>query len=123
MSEADRRRIRDLKHRYCYTVDEAGPEEWVALFTDDATFTSAMGDTYRGRDELLAYKRRDSPADDWVASAHMVSNSLIEVGDGTASGQWYYVWLYENEAGDVGWGQAATTTSTTGPTRAGGSPP
>ncbi len=105
MTGDDHRRIRDLKHRYCYTVDEASPEEWAALFTDDAVFTSARGDTYRGKAEILDYKRQDSPADDWVASAHMVSNPLIEVEDGTASGRWYYVWLYQNEAGELGWGQ------------------
>jgi hypothetical protein len=54
--------------------------------------------------KLLAYKRRVSPADDWVASAYMVSNPLIEVDDGTASGRWHYVWCYENDAGEIGWG-------------------
>lgn len=105
MTETEHQRIHDLKHRYCYTVDEAGPEEWVGLFTEDAEFTSARGETYRGKEELLAYKRRDSPADDWVSSAHMVSNPLIELDGRTASGRWYYVWLYENDAGEIGWGQ------------------
>ena len=105
MTAADRRRIRELKHRYCYTVDEGTPEEWAALFTDDAVFESARGVTYRGRDAILDYKRQDSPADDWIASAHMVSNPVIEVDGGTASGRWYYVWLYENDVNEIGWGQ------------------
>lgn len=105
MAPGDRQRIRDLKHRYCYTVDEAGPEEWTALFTEDAVFTSAKGQTYRGRDEILDYKRGDSPADDWVTSAHMVTNPLIDLDGDEASGKWYYLWYYENANGDRGWGQ------------------
>ncbi|MFB6310104.1 MAG: nuclear transport factor 2 family protein [Salinirussus sp.] len=105
MVEDDRQQLRDLKHQYCYIVDEAGPEEWARLFTEDAVFTSARGETYTGRDEILAYKRQDSPADEWVTSAHMAMNPLINLDGDTASGQWYYLWYYENAAGDRGWGQ------------------
>lgn len=49
----DHEAIRDLLARYCLHLDRDEHEEWVALFTEDATY-QVYGRTFAGHDGLRA---------------------------------------------------------------------
>jgi hypothetical protein len=87
--------IRQLKARYCSSIDD---QDWRALrgvFTDDAAFGVFSGMPIDGPDEFVAFlSQRLTPA---ATSVHHVHNPLIELTSPVgAKGQWeleYWNWF------------------------------
>jgi len=101
---ADKQAIRELKYRYGRATDEADGETFVDLFTEDATFDIGVYGTGSGQADLREFI-------EWVsdqeveARAHNMTNPTITVDGDTATGDWYYVVLYEEPDGRVEFGQ------------------
>ncbi|GGL64914.1 nuclear transport factor 2 family protein [Halocalculus aciditolerans] len=94
------RLIRDLKHEYCYAIDGGRYAVWSELFTEDGRFVRANGDVYEGHDELYGFAA-DGFDDLFARSAHVVTNPVIDVANGEATGQWYLLLWGETPDGDV----------------------
>lgn len=99
-----KQRIRELKYRYGRYTDTADVDAFVELFTEDAEFDIGVYGTGSGHDELEEFI-------EWVAEqnvvnrVHNIFNPLITVDGETATGEWYYIALYEQDDGTVEIGQ------------------
>lgn len=92
--EAD---IRRLLAEYCHHFDDARPDQFAALFTDDAAF-SVFGRTYTGRSEI-----RDNigaQASALPPGQHVTYNTFIELDDDGATARARTDFLYLNKDGD-----------------------
>ncbi|MCU4972846.1 nuclear transport factor 2 family protein [Halobacteria archaeon AArc-m2/3/4] len=114
LSHADVQAIQRLKHEYCFTIDGGEYESWAGLFTEDGRFIRDSGETFEGYDELYAFASEGFD-DAFDHSAHMVTNPVIDGGDGNSAagegddvaiGRWYLLLFYRRSDGDVGWTQA-----------------
>lgn len=102
MSHADREAIRQLKHEYCFRVDDGDYAEWAALFTADGEFNSSQGGVYEGPEEIEQFATEEfEPA--FEQTAHVVTNSVIDVDGDEATGRWYLLLFYESPEGETGW--------------------
>lgn len=90
--------IRDLKYRYGRYTDRGEVDAFVDLFTEDADFDVGVYGTGSGRDEIRAFIEWVTEQD-VVARVHNIFNPLITVDGDTASGDWYYIALYERDDG------------------------
>ena len=71
----DRDAIRDLVARYSRYLDASRGEEYAALFTEDGTFDTQVGDPVVGRDALKALAT-SSPAG---SRHHFITNLVIDI--------------------------------------------
>ncbi|MFP8890553.1 nuclear transport factor 2 family protein [Natrialbaceae archaeon A-CW2] len=85
----ERERIRHLKHRYCYCIDEKRVGQFVNLFTDDALVDFATREPYEGRAEIRQFIK--THIEESNRMAHMACNPVIKVHGEHATGQWYYL--------------------------------
>ncbi|MDX1746442.1 MAG: nuclear transport factor 2 family protein, partial [Halobacteriales archaeon] len=80
--------ILQLKHEYCYRIDDKDYEAWIDLFTEDGVFGITGIETFEGKSELRQFA--ESVFDEeYTYTAHIVTNPRIEIDGETASGQWY----------------------------------
>jgi hypothetical protein len=85
----DRAAIRELRHEYCYRIDDFDFDGFAALFTDDARVDFGPAGTYEGRDEVRQFAR-EVVGEEYTFLAHMVHNPIIDLDGETASGRWYF---------------------------------
>ena len=85
------RAIERLKIEYCYAIDEKRCDDFVDLFTDDATIDYATRDTYRGREEIREFIETHVTEADRMA--HTALNPRLIVDGDTAVGTWYGIVL------------------------------
>jgi uncharacterized protein (TIGR02246 family) len=81
MSPSDEAAIRRLLAEYCHHYDDSRPEEFAALFTEDAEFT-VMGKTRKGRAEIR--DRIGTRAPDQPPGQHVTYNEVIDIDGDTA---------------------------------------
>ena len=88
--------IKKLRAKYCYLVDAgvAGDssklDELITLFTEDATADFEFLGVHEGKEAVTKFYMEVVPAA-ISYSAHMVSNSIIEVDGNQAHGKWYFL--------------------------------
>lgn len=90
---ADAFEIQQLVYRYCQSLDQNQPGEFVSLFTADGTFTAGSSGTAESEQEL-----RDivaTIADRWEFVVHLAANPVIDVNGDTATGDWYYLLCFK----------------------------
>lgn len=80
--------IRELKHEYCYRLDDRDWEGVVELFTADATLDYGGLGTYEDRDGVREFAE-GFVAEHLDATAHAVHNGVVDVDGDAASGRWY----------------------------------
>lgn len=97
--------ITQLKHEYCYRIDDQDYDGWVDLFTEDGTFGIAGVETFEGRTEVRRFAETVFD-DEYAYTAHIVTNPRIEVDGDEASGRWYLYLPFTGTDGDVGWMQS-----------------
>lgn len=86
---ADRVEIQELRARYCYHVDDQRYDDWVGLFTPDAHLSFQGVGTFEGHDEIRAFVEEFVDVEHPFIS-HMLHNPVIDIGDDTATGSWYF---------------------------------
>lgn len=84
------RAIRDLKHAYCYRLDDRDWEGVVGLFTPDASLDYGGLGSYDGRDGVRAFTE-EFVAENLEATAHAVQNGVVTVDGDQATGRWYVI--------------------------------
>jgi len=84
----DDRAIRDLKHEYCYRLDDRDWDGTVELFTPDTVLDYGGLGTYEGRDGVRKFAE-GFIAESLEATAHAVHNGVIDVDGDEATGRWY----------------------------------
>ena len=97
--------LTQLKHEYCYRIDDGDYDEWVALFAEDGTFGPINDEFFEGTEGLRRFAEEVFD-ESYDFTAHVVSNPVIEVDGDEATGRWYLHLRYETSEGDVGWSQA-----------------
>ncbi|MFE2938125.1 nuclear transport factor 2 family protein [Streptomyces sp. NPDC059255] len=91
LGDIDQREVTDLYARCAYAYDEARPEAFAALYTEDGAFEVAGAEPVRGAAALADLVR--GAAERSPGTRHLVSNVLVRgTGDG-ASGTAYVVAL------------------------------
>lgn len=100
--------IMELMDRYGIVHDFGGPEEFAALFTDDAVIESGGRVMVRGREALIQQGRRDEQkyftfqgADGKKSSfmRHVISNRQVKLtGRNTAEGSCYVITMINDSA-------------------------
>jgi uncharacterized protein (TIGR02246 family) len=85
---ADELAIRNLVARYCHAVSERDDAAWASTWTADAEWR-VLGNTVRGRDEVLAHYRRIVSGIRWVMQ--FATNGVIEPDGDAARGRWLVV--------------------------------
>ncbi|GEM_PF-3569032 len=105
--------ILDLLHRYAWLIDEKKFDEWLDLFTDDATYVVTTQENARAGFEFgPIMERKDTLRErigeyeklwwvDPVVTSHLISNPLIEVVDSTRAEVKCYITLYRTEEDQV----------------------
>ena len=97
-------RIRQLKYRYCYCIDEKRCDDFVDLFTEDAEIAYATREPYHGRAEIRDFI--ETHVTEAERMAHTALNPILEVDGDTATGQWYgIVFISNDEDGTASFGQ------------------
>jgi len=71
----DRDAIRDLFARYALFVDSGRADEFAALFTEDGTFDTGLGDPLVGREALRAFVASMEPG----SMHHLFMDHVIDV--------------------------------------------
>lgn len=97
---ADHVAIRQLRSAYSHAVDDRAWDEWVGLFTEDATCRFGY-ETLEGIDEIERYAR-ETLADRFAESYHTAQMPQIEVDGKIATGRWYILVYYELPEGATG---------------------
>jgi len=80
--------IRELKHEYCYRLDDRDWDGVVELFTPDASLDYGGLGSYEGRDGVRAFAE-EFVAENLEATAHTVHNGIVDVDGDEATGRWY----------------------------------
>jgi hypothetical protein len=80
ISDADYIAINDLMARYCWHVDDNEADKWVALWTEDGTFTGLGPEPLVGR-EALKNIPRTSYANSGGKMRHMYGNMYCDYGE------------------------------------------
>jgi 3-phenylpropionate/cinnamic acid dioxygenase small subunit len=114
----DERAVLSTLQRYGHYIDYGRAEEWVQLFTADATYliTSGRPDvdsttTVSGHDELRDFIGRHSHAPE-LFHKHVLAEPMISVNGDEASAESYWLLALErkgNRAGIVGFGRYLDT--------------
>lgn len=97
--------IVQLKHEYCYRIDDRDYDAWVDLFTEDGTFGIEGVETFEGREEVRRFAH-DVFEDEYAYTAHIVTNPRIEVDGDEATGRWYLYLPFTGTDGSTGWTQS-----------------
>lgn len=109
IQSAEKSEILDLVYRYAWLIDEKQFDEWLDLFTDDASYVVTTQENARAGLEFgPIMERKDTLRERigeykklwWVdpaVTSHIVSNPLIEVTDSTHAEVKCYITLYRSE--------------------------
>jgi ketosteroid isomerase-like protein len=97
---ADHLAIRQLRAAYSHAVDDCAWDEWVGLFTPDATCELGF-DTLAGIDEIERYAR-ETLAERFAESYHTAQMPHVTVDGDAATGRWYILVYYELPDGATG---------------------
>jgi len=97
---ADKAEIWELKHQYCYAMDEVDIDWMQSIFAEDGHLDVPIYENVTGHDGIREYFEwyREQ---DFGTSVHSVSNPLIEIDGDTASGRWYYTVTYAQNSDDL----------------------
>ena len=71
----DRDAIRDLMARYALYIDAGRVDEWLALFAEDGTFDTGLGDPLVGHAALRTFAESMTPG----TLHHMFMDHVIDV--------------------------------------------
>ncbi len=79
--------IKKLKARYCLHVEDKNEEAWISLFAQDAVWEGGSFGSYQGREAIRGlFRNIPNILHFWI---HYVTNPIIEIRGGSATGQWY----------------------------------
>jgi hypothetical protein len=91
--------IREVLAKYCTFGDNGRFAELAALFEKDGTWEGRMGRA-QGRADIEALMvRTNPPAGQGPVRRHLVTNTVIVLGDGTATAQSTFMQIRESENG------------------------
>ena len=79
--------IRQLKVRYCHSVDAYDAETTASFFTEDAVFDVGARGRCEGRQQVLEFFKGSRERLPFFV--HMLLNPIIDVDGDTATGSWY----------------------------------
>lgn len=86
----DREAIRELRYRYCTTVDCGEWDAFVNLFAEDARLEHVPSESvYEGHDGLRSFATL--LAEDHHFTLHLVGNPLLSVDGDEATGVWDFI--------------------------------
>lgn len=77
--------VRALVARYCHAIAARDDEAWADTFAEDAEWV-LLGNTVRGRAEILAFYRRLAAGCAWIVQR--ATDGIVEVAGTTATGRW-----------------------------------
>jgi 3-phenylpropionate/cinnamic acid dioxygenase small subunit len=80
----DEEAVRRTLALYCQLCDDGRFEEWIDLYTDDATF-SVMGRTYEGRAAIKAFMEKAQPPE--KRGKHLIGQSFVDLDAGAGTGE------------------------------------
>ncbi|MBP8926494.1 MAG: nuclear transport factor 2 family protein [Pseudomonadales bacterium] len=81
--------IKQLKARYCFSVDAGDWDTLEQLWTEDACCDYGFFGRFEGRTRIMDVFFRQLVANATSFNAHMVHNPVIEIDGDTATGAWY----------------------------------
>ncbi|WP_332897976.1 nuclear transport factor 2 family protein [Haladaptatus sp. CMSO5] len=96
--------ISQLKHEYCYLIDDHEYDAWVSLYTEDGSFGRAGDDRAEGV-EGLQYFANQIFDEMYEQTAHLLMNPVINVAGDEATGRWYVLLMYTDSEGEQRWMQ------------------
>jgi hypothetical protein len=101
----DREAIKTLRYEYARHLDDREWERWTELFTPDAKCSfSGLGE-FEGREELLSLAR-ETVAQAFEYSAHVMHHPEIQVDANSGHGRWLVqIYFANREDGIGGWRQ------------------
>lgn len=93
MASGDVAAIERLKHEFCYATDDLDTDRMQSLFVPDCRLDTPLDEPAEGHEGIRRYFEwfAEQPYED---RAHNVFNSLVEVDDDAATGEWYYTVVY-----------------------------
>lgn len=105
--------IRELKYRYCFSLDSGDTETFPTLFTQPVDFSVMFGgEAVRTPDDLREWLdwRSDHVVVDGderaiYGNVHLPQGHVIDVDGDAATGEWYYLVLIHFADGTVELGQ------------------
>jgi len=83
--------IRDVLASYCFHFDNGEFDQWLGLFTDDATFDLGTRGSFNGQDALRRFLASIPLTQGIPQMRHCVMNSIIRVDGPQATAQSYVV--------------------------------
>lgn len=99
-----REAIKQLRYEYGICIDHRRWEDFVGLFTSDATCTYEGVGTFEGHDDLRDLAD-DFIAENFVYSCHLFHHPRIQIDGETASGTWLLEALMAYSDGRIEWRQ------------------
>lgn len=97
-------RIKQLRYEYGVCIDHQRFDDFVDLFTADATCTYEGVGSFEGHDELRELAT-DFIAANFEYSCHLFHHPRIEIADDTGTGTWLLEALMAYDDGRVEWRQ------------------
>jgi hypothetical protein len=83
--------IRELMARYCFHFDGGEFDQWLELFTDDATFDLGARGRFSGREALRNFLKAIPLTNGLPMMRHCVMNSIVRVEGDDAAARSYVV--------------------------------
>lgn len=85
----DREAIKELRHMYCYHVDQGRLAETAALYSDDAVADFGPIGLFRGKEEIRKFYCEFLPAN-FTEMRHYVHNHIIQLNGDRGEGACYF---------------------------------
>jgi hypothetical protein len=85
----DREAIKELRAKYCWTVDEGKFEEFLNLFTDDVDCDFGSLGTFKGKSEWKKFVYETIPTF-FSKMRHLIHNAITEIEEEQAKGKAYF---------------------------------
>ena len=85
----DREAIKELRARYCWTVDEGKYEEFLSLFTDDVECDFGNLGTFKGKAEWRKFVYETIPTF-FSRMRHLIHNEITELDGDQVKGKAYF---------------------------------
>lgn len=104
----DREALKELRYRYGRSIDAQSWDEFLALFTDDATCTYVGLGSFTGRDELRELAE-DFIEANYEYTCHLFHHPILAVDSDTARGSWLLEALLAHHDGTFEWRQGRFT--------------
>ena len=99
---SDRDQILDLIARLAHATDQGSVEEYAACFTENGSLARATGEPVKGRENLAESSRARRVAGGLgpgSGTRHFISNTSIQISNGTASAVSYVIFYRIEKTG------------------------